>query len=152
MDLSKLFSRENLDILQYLAGNNSINKPKEEELSKFNNLRLENTPEEDVVEENQDDFLKSLFGDKGVFQGVSSTLSGLGNLYLGYQTLKNAKKQQAFSNAAMTHQMNTQTKMINDQYDQRSQSHAASKGLEGQERDRYVSEQNKKSQLNEFRR
>ena len=145
MDLSKLFSGENLDILQYLVGNNSINKPKEEELSKFDNLRLESKPE-DVVE------VKSLFGGKGVFQGVTSTISGLGNLYLGYQTLKNAKKQQAFSNAAMTHQMNTQTKMINDQYDQRSQSHAASKGLEGQERDRYVSEQNKKSQLNEFRR
>lgn len=151
MDLSKLFSGENLGILQYLVGNNSINKPKEEELSTFNNLRLENKTE-DVVEENQDDFLKSLFGSKGVFQGVSSTLSGLGNLYLGYQTLKNAKKQQAFSNAAMTHQMNTQTQMINDQYDQRSQSHAASKGLQGQERDQFVEEQNNKSQLKEFRR
>lgn len=97
-----------------------------------------------------DDMLKKIFGDKGMLQGITSSVGGLANVYMGLSALSNAKKQQKFTNNATRYQLDASTKMVNDKIDQRSQSHAASKGLSGAERDAYVAEQNKKSQLSKF--
>lgn len=97
-----------------------------------------------------DDMLKKIFGDKGMLQGITSSVGGLANIYMGLSALSNAKKQQKFVNNATRYQLNASTDMVNDKIDQRSQSHAASKGLDGAERDAYVAEQNKKSQLGKF--
>lgn len=113
-----------------------------------NSLKNYGTVKLEDKEENS--FLKSAFGDKGVLQGIGSTLGGLGNLYMGIAGLRNAKKQQAFNNRASMYNMNNQAQIYNDTVDQRSQSHAASKGLQGQDRDKFINDQNAKSKLDKF--
>lgn len=97
-----------------------------------------------------DDMLSKIFGDKGMLQGITSSLGGLANVYMGLSALSNAKKQQKFVNNATRYQLNASTDAYNDRIDQRNQSHAASKGLSGADNDAYVAEQNKKSQLGKF--
>lgn len=92
-------------------------------------------------------FMDSFFGDKGMLSGLTSAATGLGNLYLGFSALSNAKKQQKFSNRMQTTQLNNATKVYEDGIDQRSQSHAASYGLQGQAKDDFVRTENDKAKL-----
>lgn len=94
---------------------------------------------------------KDWFGDKGAFTGLVSGLQGLGSLYMGFQGLKNAKKQQKFANEATRYQLNASTQSYNDKINQRSLSHASSMGLQGQAKDDFVKKENNQSQLSSFK-
>lgn len=85
--------------------------------------------------------------------GWSNVIGGLGtvgNLFLGYNAYKENKKNNAFNRKMATNNYNSQVHQNNVNVTRRARSNAQSLGLEGSDRDNFVSSREKEEHLNKM--
>lgn len=85
--------------------------------------------------------------------GWSNVIGGLGtvgNLFLGYNAYKENKKNNAFNRKMATNNYNSQVHQNNVNVTRRARSNAQSLGLEGGDRDNFVSSREKEEHLNKM--